>query len=114
MQRVVIYLKRRTDLLQPVFFDWWLGQHRALAEQLPGLRQYLISLAADAQDEPFDASQARWSRRRSSTREVTPLRRWSVASAWSSISSKVIARPPPTTRPAAPWPPGGRQWQSPR
>ena len=26
MQRVVIYLKRRADLLQPVFFDWWLGQ----------------------------------------------------------------------------------------
>jgi hypothetical protein len=28
MQRVVIYLKRRTDLLQPVFFDWWLGSTR--------------------------------------------------------------------------------------
>ena len=41
MQRVVIYLKRRTDLLRPLFFDWWLGQHRALAERLPGLRQYL-------------------------------------------------------------------------
>ena len=46
MQRVVIYLQRRTDLPQPLFFDWWLGQHRALAEQLPGLRQYIISLAA--------------------------------------------------------------------
>ena len=60
MQRVVIYLKRRTDLPQPVFFDWWLGQHRALAEQLPGLRQYVISLAADAQDGPFDGMAELW------------------------------------------------------
>jgi uncharacterized protein (TIGR02118 family) len=60
MQRVVIYLKRRTDLLQPVFFDWWLGPHRALAEQLPGLRRYTISLAADAQDGPFDGMAELW------------------------------------------------------
>jgi uncharacterized protein (TIGR02118 family) len=60
MQRVVIYLKRRTDLLQPVFFDWWLGQHRALAEQLPGLRRYIISLAADPQDGTFDGMAELW------------------------------------------------------
>src|ERR671922_401076 len=60
MQRVVIYLKRRTDLLQPAFFDWWLGQHRALAEQLPRLRRYTISLAADAQEGPFDGMAELW------------------------------------------------------
>jgi uncharacterized protein (TIGR02118 family) len=60
MQRVVIYLKRRAELLQPVFFDWWLGQHRMLAEQLPGLRQYTISLAADTQDGPFDGMAELW------------------------------------------------------
>jgi uncharacterized protein (TIGR02118 family) len=60
MQRVAIYLKRRTNLLQPVFFDWWLGQHRALAEQLPGLRRYIISLAADAQEGPFDGIAELW------------------------------------------------------
>ena len=60
MQRVVIYLKRRADLPQPLFFDWWLGQHRALAEQLPGLRQYTISLAADAQEGPFDGMAELW------------------------------------------------------
>ena len=49
MQRVVIYLKRRTDLARPLFFDWWLHQHRALAAQLPGLHRYIISLAADEQ-----------------------------------------------------------------
>ena len=60
MQRVIIYLKRRTDLPQPVFFDWWLGQHRALAEQLPGLCRYAISLADDAQDGPFDGMAELW------------------------------------------------------
>jgi uncharacterized protein (TIGR02118 family) len=60
MQRVVVYLKRRADLLQPVFFDWWLGQHRILAEQLPGLRRYIISLAADAQEGPFDGMAELW------------------------------------------------------
>ena len=60
MQRVVIYLKRRTDLTQPRFFDWWLGQHRALAEQIPGLCQYTISLAAEAQDGHFDGMAELW------------------------------------------------------
>ena len=58
--RVFIYLKRRADLLRPVFFDWWLGQHRALAEQFPGLRRYIISLAADAPDGPFDGMAELW------------------------------------------------------
>ena len=60
MHRVVFYLKRRTDLSQPCFFAWWLGQHRALAEQLPGLRHYIISLAADEQEGPFDGMAELW------------------------------------------------------
>jgi uncharacterized protein (TIGR02118 family) len=60
MQRVVFYLKRRPELSQSLFFDWWLGQHRALAEQLPGLRQYIISLAADIQEGPFDGMAELW------------------------------------------------------
>jgi uncharacterized protein (TIGR02118 family) len=60
MQRLVIYLKRRDDLPRPQFFDWWLGPHRALAEQLPGLRHYIISIAADDQDGPFDGMAELW------------------------------------------------------
>ena len=60
MQRVIIYLKRRAELLQPLFFDWWLGQHRLLAEQLPGLRQYIISLTADEQEGLFDGMAELW------------------------------------------------------
>jgi len=60
MQRLVFYLKRRPELSQSLFFDWWLGRHRALAEQLPGLRQYIISLAADTQEGPFDGMAELW------------------------------------------------------
>jgi len=49
-----------TDLPQSFFFDWWLGQHRTLTEQLPGLRQYIISLAADEQEGPFDGMAEFW------------------------------------------------------
>jgi len=60
MQRVVVYLKRRVDLARPAFFDWWLGQHGALAAQLPGLHHYLISLTADEQEGPFDGMAELW------------------------------------------------------
>ena len=60
MQRIVVYLKRRADLAQPAFFDWWVGQHRKLAEKLPGLRRYIISLAADAPEGPFDGMAELW------------------------------------------------------
>jgi uncharacterized protein (TIGR02118 family) len=60
MQRIVIYLKRRPPLLRSDFFAWWLGPHRALAEQLPGLRHYIISLAADEQEGPFDGMAELW------------------------------------------------------
>jgi uncharacterized protein (TIGR02118 family) len=60
MQRVVIYLKRRADLPQPAFVSWWLGPHRALAEELPGLRRYTISLATDAPEGPFDGMAELW------------------------------------------------------
>src|SRR5215470_16814116 len=60
MQRVVIYLKRRAALTRPVFFDWWLGHHRTLTTQLPGLQHYIISLAADEQEGPFDGMTELW------------------------------------------------------
>jgi uncharacterized protein (TIGR02118 family) len=83
MQRIVIYLKRRTDLLQPLFFAWWLGQHRALVEKLPGLRRYIISLAADAQDGPFDGMAELWFNDLAAARRhaPTPTHTWLDASA---------------------------------
>jgi uncharacterized protein (TIGR02118 family) len=60
MQRVVFYLKRRADLTRSVFFDWWLHHHGALAAQLPGLHRYIIALAADEQEGPFDGMAELW------------------------------------------------------
>src|SRR5919109_1216872 len=71
MQRVVIYLKRRPDLLRPRFCDWWLGQHRALAEQLPGLRQYIISLAASGPETIVDGLAEVWFDDMATLRRVT-------------------------------------------
>ena len=36
------------------------GQHRALAAQLPWLHRYIISLALDAQEDPFDGMAKLW------------------------------------------------------
>jgi uncharacterized protein (TIGR02118 family) len=61
MQRVVVTsLKRRTDLAQPLSSARWLDRHRALAEQLTGLRRCVISLAVEAQDGPFDGMAELW------------------------------------------------------
>jgi len=60
MQRLVVYLKRRPELSRGAFHDWWLGPHRELAEQLPGLRRYIISLVLGTGDGPFDGMAELW------------------------------------------------------
>ncbi|MBL6760672.1 MAG: EthD domain-containing protein, partial [Ilumatobacteraceae bacterium] len=37
--KAVILLTRREDMTHEEFVSWWLGQHRALASRLPGLRR---------------------------------------------------------------------------
>lgn len=60
MQRIVVYLQRRPELTRAAFHEWWLGSHRELAAQLPGLRRYVISLAVGAEDGPFDGMAELW------------------------------------------------------
>jgi uncharacterized protein (TIGR02118 family) len=60
MQRMVVYLKRRPEFSRPEFFDWWLGQHRELAEKIPGIRRYTISLAAGDEDGRYDGLAELW------------------------------------------------------
>lgn len=61
MIRYMSFLGRREGLARPEFFDWWLGQHRRLAEALPGLRRYVISTALeDSEDGPFDGVAELW------------------------------------------------------
>ena len=60
MHKIMVYLKRRADLDRPAFFSWWLGGHRQLAEKIPGLRRYTISLEADGEDGLFDGMAELW------------------------------------------------------
>lgn len=46
--KAMILLKRREDLSQEAFVDWWLGTHRPLALRLPGLQRMVINIGADA------------------------------------------------------------------
>jgi len=59
-QHLIIYMKCRAGLARPAFFDWWLGHHSTLATRLPGLHWYIISLAADEQEGPFDGLAELW------------------------------------------------------
>jgi uncharacterized protein (TIGR02118 family) len=60
MYRIMSFLKRRTDLERPAFFDWWLSQHAPLAVKIPGLQRYTISLAVTPEDTPFDGVAELW------------------------------------------------------
>jgi uncharacterized protein (TIGR02118 family) len=42
MMKALIFLKRRADLSQPEFREWWLDRHRLLAEKLPGLSYHAL------------------------------------------------------------------------
>ena len=60
MYKIMSFLKRRSDLERPAFFDWWLSQHAPLAVKVPGLKRYTISLAATPEDTIFDGVAELW------------------------------------------------------
>lgn len=44
MFKVMIVLTRRADLSHDEFAQWWLGEHRALAAELPGIRRLCFNV----------------------------------------------------------------------
>jgi len=58
MVKMMIFLRRRTDLDRASFAQWWLDRHRPLAERLPGLRRYVFNLLPDGG--PYDAVVEQW------------------------------------------------------
>lgn len=56
--KAMIFLTRRDGLTREAFLDWWLTQHRAMAERLPGLRRHTFNLLAE--DAPYDAVVEQW------------------------------------------------------
>ncbi len=53
MMKAVILLTRRENMTHEEFVSWWLGQHRALASRLPGLRRAVFNVVDSP--EPGDA-----------------------------------------------------------
>jgi uncharacterized protein (TIGR02118 family) len=57
MVKAMIFLSRREGMSLDQFRHWWLNEHRAMAEQLPGLRKHAFNLLAEG---PFDAVVEQW------------------------------------------------------
>jgi uncharacterized protein (TIGR02118 family) len=54
------FLQRRPNLERPAFFDWWLNHHAPLVVKVPGLKRYVIALAAAPDDSAFDGVAELW------------------------------------------------------
>ena len=52
MFKAVILLTRRVDMTHDEFAQWWLDEHRLLAEKLPNLRRAIFNLVDHNTDDP--------------------------------------------------------------
>lgn len=60
MFKAMILLKRKAGSSREGFAEWWLGQHRPLAEQLPGLRRAVFNLVDEASADISDGIAELW------------------------------------------------------
>ena len=60
MMKAIILLTRRDDMSHDEFVDWWLGQHRGLAEQLPRLRRAVFNVVNDPEPGAPDGVSELW------------------------------------------------------
>lgn len=56
--KAMIFLTRHPGTTREAFCNWWLGEHRALAEKLPGLRHHTLNLLPEGS--PYDAVVEQW------------------------------------------------------
>ena len=49
MIKMVVLVRRRPDLGQRAFADYWTHRHAPLAAQIPGMRGYRINVARESQ-----------------------------------------------------------------
>ncbi|MEQ8485453.1 MAG: EthD family reductase [Pseudomonadales bacterium] len=56
--KAIIFLTRQPDTTRDAFRDWWLTEHRTLAERLPRLRRHTFNLLPE--DSPYDAVVEQW------------------------------------------------------
>ncbi len=61
MLKVISLMKRREDMSLDEFRDWATKEHVEFGKQLPGLRQYRMSVVlADDPNHPYDAVSELW------------------------------------------------------
>jgi uncharacterized protein (TIGR02118 family) len=58
MHKALIFLTRASGISRESFRQWWLEEHRPLAEQLPGLKRHAFNLLDDGS--PYDAVVEQW------------------------------------------------------
>mmetsp|Transcript_13824 Transcript_13824/g.24962 ORF Transcript_13824/g.24962 Transcript_13824/m.24962 type:complete len:135 (+) Transcript_13824:40-444(+) len=71
--KAMIMLKRKDGISREEFGDWWLGQHKKLAMQLPGLKKYAVNLTSvgEGEDEPmYDGVAELWFERQEDLMEA--------------------------------------------
>jgi uncharacterized protein (TIGR02118 family) len=55
---VVFLVKKKADMTQQEFVDYWINRHTPITAQIPGLREYRcypLIASTDERDVPFDA-----------------------------------------------------------
>lgn len=60
MVKIMILLKRHEDLSRQEFKQWWLGQHKELAAQLPHLKRACFNLASGDDEPLYDGVSELW------------------------------------------------------
>ena len=60
MVKIMILLKRQDHLSFEEFEKWWLGQHRAMAAQMPGLKRACFNLRQGDEDSRYDGVSELW------------------------------------------------------
>ena len=58
MYHIVFLVKKKADMTQEQFVDYWINQHTPLTAAVPGLREYRcypLIASADEREVPFDA-----------------------------------------------------------
>jgi uncharacterized protein (TIGR02118 family) len=58
MHKAIIFLTRASGISREAFRQWWLEEHRPLAEQLPGLERHAFNLLDEGS--PYDAVVEQW------------------------------------------------------
>ena len=60
MVKIMILLKRQDHLSFEEFEKWWLGQHREMAAQMPGLKRACFNLRQGDEDSLYDGVSELW------------------------------------------------------